>query len=251
MIITIIVIVLMLVLSIFLLTGRGAFLISGYNTMCPEHKDQYNERALSRFVGILLLAVCFCMAFIVVGDYFAITWLTIVSIFLVVLLPLGAVVYMNNTMRFFMPNANPAVVMQIKRKNRFTTIIIIVVSVVVLVGMGVMFSLGERDPGVYVYQNHMEIQGMYGLSIGFDSITEVSLLSETMQEIGRGRRLNGYNGLGGTLKGHFTAGLLFVQEYTAPTIRIERYNHTNVYISFRDSQQTEMLFLELYNKINP
>lgn len=249
MIIVVIVNVLMLIMAIFFLTGRGAFLISGYNMMSREQKAQYNERALSRFTGLLLLAICFSIALMLVGVHFALVWVIWVAVFLIIVLSLAAVIYMNTSNRFFRPDANPAVLAQIKRKNRISTIISTVVCVAVLIGAGVMFYLGERDSGVNVGYDHVQIQGIYGLSISFSEIAGVSLLNQTMQEIGVGRRINGFDVGGNALKGHFSAGLLFVQKNKAPTIQIKRHNQPNIYISFRNSEHTEMLFNELQNTI--
>ena len=42
---------LFLILSLVLLSGRGAWLIAGYNTMSPEEKARYDEKALCRSTG--------------------------------------------------------------------------------------------------------------------------------------------------------------------------------------------------------
>lgn len=43
--------ILILALSILLLTGRGSFLIAGYNTASKEEKAKYQEKRLCRVVG--------------------------------------------------------------------------------------------------------------------------------------------------------------------------------------------------------
>ena len=45
------VVVMMAVLSAILLSGRGSFLIAGYNTSSKEEKAKYNEKKLCRIVG--------------------------------------------------------------------------------------------------------------------------------------------------------------------------------------------------------
>lgn len=49
------VLVLVVVLGIVLLSGRGASLIAGYNTMSKKEKARWNERALTKAAGIYLL----------------------------------------------------------------------------------------------------------------------------------------------------------------------------------------------------
>jgi len=90
---------------------------------------------------------------------------------------------------------------------------------------------------------------MYGLTVDFFDITEVSLLEKSMNEIGAGRRTNGYAS-GQTLKGNFESEnlgkmLLFVQADTSPTILIKRNNDKDIYISFRDGAATRNLYNNL------
>lgn len=56
------VIALFIVLGIVFLSGRGADLIAGYNTMAEEEKAKYDERALCRFMGKLMLSLAACWA---------------------------------------------------------------------------------------------------------------------------------------------------------------------------------------------
>ena len=51
------VIALLAVMAIFLLNGKGAFLIAGYNTMPSAKKARYDEKALCRCTGWLLLGL--------------------------------------------------------------------------------------------------------------------------------------------------------------------------------------------------
>ena len=52
---------LFLVISLFLLNGKGSWLIAGYNTASQEERDKYNEKKLCRAVGILCLLCCLLM----------------------------------------------------------------------------------------------------------------------------------------------------------------------------------------------
>ncbi|MBQ1631747.1 MAG: DUF3784 domain-containing protein [Clostridia bacterium] len=44
-------------LSAFLLTGRGANLIAGFNTASKEEKEQFDSKKLSRLVGIWMAVI--------------------------------------------------------------------------------------------------------------------------------------------------------------------------------------------------
>ena len=66
---------------------------------------------------------------------------------------------------------------------------------------------------------------------------------------------NGYGGFGGSLKGYFKSDklgeiVIFVHSQSSPTIRIERMGKKDIYISFRDSEKTEQLYLELIQHWN-
>ena len=99
---------------------------------------------------------------------------------------------------------------------------------------------------LHFFVDKNSISAMYGLSVDFSDISDITLLEQSMREIGEGVRTNGFNG--GAWRGHFTAGLLFVVPDSSPTIRIERYTASTIFISFRDSVQTPMLYdrLTLY-----
>jgi len=114
---------------------------------------------------------------------------------------------------------------------------------ITLVGVGALFIIGEREPVVTIDSDSVRISAMYGTSVALDNISDITLLNQSMRDIGAGVRTNGYNG--GAWRGHFSAGLLFVRPNVAPTIRIERVLGNDIFISFRDSASTEMLYISL------
>ncbi|MDR0797193.1 MAG: hypothetical protein LBE70_00520 [Nitrososphaerota archaeon] len=129
-------------------------------------------------------------------------------------------------------------------------ILSVAISVIVLIAIVCLLVYGENAPDVVVRDNNVQVKCMYGLTIDFFDITQISLIDESMSDIGVGRRVNGYGGFGGTLKGHFKSDdlgetLLFVDSNSAPTIRIERNNEKDIYISFNNSEETVLLFNKL------
>lgn len=50
-----------LVIAIFLFTGKGAWLIAGYNTASQAERDKYDKKKLCRAVGLLCLLCCAMM----------------------------------------------------------------------------------------------------------------------------------------------------------------------------------------------
>jgi len=80
MIATIIMIALFCVLGIILSSGKASFLIAGFNTMPEEEKEKYDEVALSKFMGRMMFALSFSMAFFVISEVFGVKWFFFVGI---------------------------------------------------------------------------------------------------------------------------------------------------------------------------
>lgn len=91
---------LLVVMSLILLTGRGSFLIAGYNTASKEEKEKYDEKALCRFVGKILLPIGLCTPMVAIGGIYEIEWMNRLYIFGVIALSIFAVVYLNTGNRF-------------------------------------------------------------------------------------------------------------------------------------------------------
>lgn len=60
-IILIVMALLFLIMSLFLLNGKGSWLIAGYNTASQNERDKYDEKKLCRAVGLLCLLCCVMM----------------------------------------------------------------------------------------------------------------------------------------------------------------------------------------------
>jgi len=121
----------------------------------------------------------------------------------------------------------------------------IVFTIIILVGVGILLLWTSRPANVNVTDDAIQITGAYGTTIYFSDIQNITLLEESMREIGAGRRRNGAD-VGGHLRGNFEAGLLFVRNAgEGPTIRIDRAEGNSVFISLDDSGETRGLFGEL------
>ncbi len=94
--------VLLLLIGIgsFLRSGRGAFLISGYNMLSKEKKARYNEKALCRFTGNLLFLVAFYLIFAVIGGIYNIVWLVKLILTLIILTVIAGIIYVNTNESF-------------------------------------------------------------------------------------------------------------------------------------------------------
>ena len=88
------------VLGIFLLNGKGAFLIAGYNMMSEEEKKGYDEKGLCGFMGKLMIVLSFSLILIPLGSSFEMDWMVYAGIALPIVIAIGAVIYLNTNNRF-------------------------------------------------------------------------------------------------------------------------------------------------------
>jgi len=89
--------------NIILLTGRGSFLIAGFNTKPKAEKAKYNRKALSRFMGLIFLSISIGITILTVGAYRDaqwVDWFVWVFVAVVVVMVLFAVIYANTKNRF-------------------------------------------------------------------------------------------------------------------------------------------------------
>ncbi|MCM1300807.1 MAG: DUF3784 domain-containing protein [Alistipes senegalensis] len=89
-----------IVLGCVFLSGRGAWLIAGYNTLPPSKRKKYDRRALCRFTGKMMFYVAGCLALMFIGDRLsskALFVISMVSLFIGVVFMVG---YANTGHRF-------------------------------------------------------------------------------------------------------------------------------------------------------
>lgn len=62
--------IILLIFTIVLLSGKGGFLVAGYNTLSKKEKLRYNGKKVSRIMGVLLAFITGGMAVdILFGKY--------------------------------------------------------------------------------------------------------------------------------------------------------------------------------------
>jgi len=152
------------------------------------------------------------------------------------------------------PSFKPGNKTEKAKTSKAGIVAMLLLSASILVFVYVLFVIGERDPEVIMLDDSIRIKSLYGLSISFSDISDIKLIEQSMREMGPGRRTNGYDGFGQALKGNFKSDrlgdiLLFVQENSSPTIKIERKNGKDVYISFQSSNKTEELYFQLKQEL--
>ena len=82
-------------LGVVMLTGRGAFLIAGFNTMPKEKQARYDKEKLAKFIGLVLLLVTLCTAGMTLGLVFDITALWIIGSVLFGAVLIFAIIFAN------------------------------------------------------------------------------------------------------------------------------------------------------------
>lgn len=91
---------LLVLLGLYMLKGKGAFLIAGYNTMPKEEKAKYDGPAMARFVGKLLFALAFSMLFWCAGLLLEKSWMFYIGVALFFGFTGASLIYMNTGGRF-------------------------------------------------------------------------------------------------------------------------------------------------------
>lgn len=91
---------LFLIIGVFLINGKGAFLLAGYNVMPKEEKANYDEIALCKFTGKMMFALSFSMIFWLLSDYYTVNWLFYIGLVMFLGLIAFMLIYMNTGKRF-------------------------------------------------------------------------------------------------------------------------------------------------------
>ncbi len=87
-----------------LLTGRGAWLIAGYNTMPKKERERYDKRALCCFMGKLMFFCAACLLLMGADEVWPGRGLWLAGTIWLVIGAVGAVIYANTGGRFLKKN---------------------------------------------------------------------------------------------------------------------------------------------------
>ena len=100
MIITVLLGLVMLAMTIIMLTGRGAFLIAGYNTMPKSQREKYDTKRMCKFTGKILLPISILTILIGFERFGGAGWFVWVYFGTVFGLVAFAIIYSNTGNRF-------------------------------------------------------------------------------------------------------------------------------------------------------
>ena len=86
--------------GIILCHGKGADMIAGFNTASPEERAKWDETALCRAVGILLLVMVGCLELLLLGAVLGMVALTWGGGVLIAVSTVFGIIYINTSKRF-------------------------------------------------------------------------------------------------------------------------------------------------------
>ncbi|MCB2290048.1 DUF3784 domain-containing protein [Clostridium sp. CS001] len=95
--------IIFVVLGFILRSGKGSFLIAGYNTASKEEKEKYDEVALGKFLGNLLIAIAAIVLLTALSEIYSVTlfkFIVVAAPIMIVILVIGTIIYANTGNRF-------------------------------------------------------------------------------------------------------------------------------------------------------
>ncbi len=98
-ILNIIIILFFIGLGIAFAFGKGLNLVAGYNTMSKEEKEKINEKALCKYMTVLMLLLAACWGVLSVGIELNLVWLFWVGFALFIGVCILYVIYLNTNNR--------------------------------------------------------------------------------------------------------------------------------------------------------
>jgi len=243
----------MIVMSLFLLNGKGAFLIAGYNTMPKEEQAKYDAKALCRSTGWFLLWTIFWIMLVPFGIHGENTGMLYCTVGIITVSTLAFVIYANTGNRFRKkedrekkPDERSLDRILCSRSVQWIVGVLLVGSVLVIPAL---LLFGEKEPIVKITDNGVRIRGMYGVKMDYAEIIDISLIDNTINSIGLTRKTHGYS-TPTSQKGYFQSNkygkvLLFTRASASPTIHIERNGKPDVFLNLSNDEATRILYNDL------
>ena len=236
---------LMFLLSIMLLSGRGSWLIAGYNAMSKEEKNIYDRKKLTRAAGVMLIIVSIAMLALSFSLINAIIFLMVIFVSTII-----TIIYTNKNC--LKPNSDNEVTDLIdKEKGSLLNIksmigIGFAIIVALLVGISMYFS--SKSPVYAISNGTLVIFTQYGQNVNISEIRSVQLKNDlpVIQS-----KINGL-GLGSIEKGKFSSDIgnvtLYIDTSKPPFIYIKTASEL-IILNDQSKSKTETLFDELNSDI--
>lgn len=137
-------------------------LLSGYNSYSEEEKAELERNGYLLYTGRLMWGL-------------AVIWL--LSIPVVALhVPYGIEVFIAIFLLYLMIGTLYGVKYDVNRKRKRNAILLISLYSVILIGIGVLFFLGNQDTNVTITNDAIEMSGMYDDTIAIKDIDELNMI---------------------------------------------------------------------------
>lgn len=250
--------ILFAVLSVFLLIGKGGFLIAGYNTSSPEQKAKVDEKKLCRVMGAgmsvitlwLFMAACF-------GEDQP-DWYGKATPAVIIIITLTMVLAANfGCRRKALTEEEEAALEQLSRdpaqKRRERNLKRGSLIVTLLCFGGAAFFLFTGNVSVSVEEERLLIQASYWPDYTV-SLSDIRSVTFREQDFKVGRRTNGL-GSPRLLEGHFKneeLGVYLLYAYTdcKNYILLEKTNGEVVAVNAKDEEATKALYESIKKELN-
>jgi hypothetical protein len=238
---------LFLVLTIIFLSGKGGFLIAGYNTASKEQKARYDEKKLCRVMGTGTGIITIVLAIPAILKENTPSFYTGLMMVVIVITTIGMLVLINTICKV----SNPEVIHESKEdatRSRKITRFSVIFTLVVFCIVGIFLITG--DVKVNLNDNAIKIEASYwkDQNISFKDIKSVSY----SEDLSVGRRTNGF----GSLKlneGHFNNSLFgdyILYSYTKCKSYIVIKTNSDIYVvNGKSSEDTKKLYEEINERI--
>jgi hypothetical protein len=222
----------------YLIRFRKAYgLISGYNTMSPEKKQNVDVARLGKLVGNF----CFAMGVVLLAGLLLLVFDFTAAGFGVLALLVPLIVYLLVTAQKYDSNNRQA---DGRAKTGAKIMVGVVVAIILLVASltGYLLYRGSQPPDIRIDSGNLAISGLYGQRIARTDIEDIQLL-DTLPHIEM--RTNG-SAVGDQLVGHFRltnvgAAVLYVNRSKPPFIYLQTANQ-KIYFNLATPDLTREFF---------
>lgn len=232
------------------ITGKGAMMVAGYNTMSGSQRACYNSRKLAEYTGwavVIILGVLYLgLVVLVASDNFDMLWILIAVLSAIMI---AALIFFNTGGRFLNdPDAKPPEPTSAeKRKQRKIIAICVVIGVAVLAV--ILMAVSGGDVKATLNDDNLNVDApMVDETIKYSDIRKLELRND----MDIGNRTNGFGGSdisSGTFK-NAEFGNYTLASYNSVGIHIVVHTSDSVLVFNADSaDKTVAFYTDLENRI--
>lgn len=248
-------IVLLTLFSIILLSGKGSFLIAGYNTASQERKEKYNEKKLCKSVGVMLsiITVATVALFIIMTQKMLLMLIFCIAIYPVFIMfsVISTILYVNKrciaadkagSSSFYLPKHKQ------NTRRRFILLCVCLFVLVLTLLITIVLVLTSRPPVYTISKGSLIISSSYGETVKLSEIKNVQLKGNIPNHLSKIRGLN----FGPLLKGKFLFNNDEINVYVDTTRPPYLYLNTSsglIIINDQTASKTQLLYTKLQSSI--